>query len=260
MVVVVLAGLVAGCSGVDSNRQPSVPPDAVEKAASSPQVAVVVNASAPRDDLLGSAKCGGTLVGPSMVLTARHCIGDLNPAKLDVVIGVENICRTAEVRGERIRVSAVKTAQPDTLDAAVLVLSQPAKTPPLAVFTAPEKETGPYVAVGWGSTGRSPTSCHRQTVELTAGAHDACESGRKTAPRWASSTQFCGVPVAGADRNTCSGDSGGPVLHLDGDTATLFAMVNWGTGCGVRDVGFYTRLDNLRPWLAATEKLIAAQG
>ncbi|MFB6721194.1 trypsin-like serine protease [Kribbella sp. NPDC056345] len=219
----------------------------------------MVNASAPRNDLLGSAKCGGTLVGPSMVLTARHCIDDLDPARLDVVIGAENICRTAEVRGERIRVSAVRTAEPATLDAAVLVLSQPAKTPPLAAPTTPEKETGRYVAVGWGSTGRSPTSCHRQTVELTAGAHDACESGRKAAPRWASTTQFCGVPVTGADRNTCSGDSGGPVFHLDGNALTLFAMVSWGTGCDVSDTGFYTRLHDLQPWLTTTGKLIAAQ-
>jgi secreted trypsin-like serine protease len=249
MFVVVIVCLATGCSGAKSDRHPSVSPDVVQRAASSPQVAVVVNASAPRNDLLGSAKCGGTLVGSSMVLTARHCLDGVNAAKLDVVIGAENICRTAEVRGERIRVSAVKTAQPAALDAAVLVLSQPAKTPSLAAATTPEKETGRYVAVGWGSTGRSPTSCHRQTVELVAGARDACDSGRKAALRWASATQFCGVPIAGADRNTCSGDSGGPVFHLDGDVLTLFAMVSWGTGCGVSDVGFYTRLHDLQPWL-----------
>lgn len=246
---VIFLGVTPACAASSTPTQSRQPVGPAE-AGSAEQVTAIVNASAPVDDLLGSTRCGGALIAPRIVLTASHCLSGANPAKLDVIIGADNLCRTAAVSGERIGVAAIKPAAPASLDAAALILDRPARTPPLTLSTAPASATDRYFAVGWGSTGRSPQSCHRQTVELTQGPAEACETGRQAAPQWDSATLFCGVPVAGADRNTCSGDSGAPLLHVDDGRTTLFAIVSWGVGCEVDDVGFYTRVHNLRAWLS----------
>ncbi|MFE2066330.1 trypsin-like serine protease [Streptomyces sp. NPDC059467] len=54
--------------------------------------------------------------------------------------------------------------------------------------------------------------------------------------------QLCAVPTADAARNTCTGDSGSPVLVAH----TVWGLVAWGPGCRIDDVDVRVRGPALR--------------
>ncbi|MFD8723223.1 trypsin-like serine protease [Streptomyces sp. NPDC059629] len=57
-------------------------------------------------------------------------------------------------------------------------------------------------------------------------------------PAW----RLCAVPTADAPSNTCTGDSGSPVLVAH----TVWGLVAWGPGCRIDDVGVPVRGPALR--------------
>lgn len=60
---------------------------------------------------------------------------------------------------------------------------------------------------------------------------------------------FCAVPAAPGGADTCTGDSGGPVLWAEGgDAPALVGLVSWGRGCG-GPAGVYTRLSAFAGWI-----------
>jgi secreted trypsin-like serine protease len=60
-----------------------------------------------------------------------------------------------------------------------------------------------------------------------------------TAAGLAADRFFCVVPRDRGGQNTCSGDSGGPVLWLHSDGSTqLVGVTSAGKGCGADSVGF----------------------
>ncbi|MGX9889957.1 trypsin-like serine protease [Streptomyces sp. NPDC002276] len=62
-------------------------------------------------------------------------------------------------------------------------------------------------------------------------------------PAW----QLCAVPAPEATRNTCTGDSGSPVLAAN----RVWGLVAWGPSCRLDDVGVYVRVPALSTWVAA---------
>ncbi|MFE2432655.1 serine protease [Streptomyces sp. NPDC059373] len=244
-----LAGLLAG-------HADSVPAATGTAAPAAASVAALINASAPRDDLLGGQFCGGVLVAQRLVLTAAHCVTGRRTGSVDVVVGAENLCRNAPIEGQPLHVRSV-VLHPDidgaNVDAALLILDGKARATPVRIPTSTATDTpASGTAFGWGRDGYGGVQpCHRQAVPLRFIPSGRCAQAQRNLglvphPAW----QLCAIPASAATRNTCTGDSGGPVLGHN-LPATFIGLVSWGPSCRVDDVGVYVRPAALLPWVTA---------
>jgi secreted trypsin-like serine protease len=180
----------------------------------------------------GHLHCGGSVIGPTKVLTAGHCVDGFNLKNFQVIIGRPNL-RAAAV-GQTIRVSSGRVhpdfEQTGLHDVAVLNLAQPTGAPPIALAT-PEQSAAttapgtPLRVAGYGAM--SPFGVHfspllKSTIELVRTDRRCLKA--YTRDLYAPESMLCAL---GAKRkhggrfkihtSACSGDSGGPLVA---DTAT----------------------------------------
>lgn len=200
--------------------------------------------------------CGGSLVSPTKVLTAAHCLGQ----KFDILIGSQDL-KSGE--GRRVRVAS-SLAHPqyrskdDSYDLAILTLAEPVYDVTPVRFISTLEEEAQYMpddrkltVVGYGNTrsGGKPSSTLLQ-VKVPVVNRDTCNK----APMYARSigdTEFCAGYVEGG-KDSCQGDSGGPIFRR-GKTAAndvQVGIVSWGYGCAVANKpGVYDRLGVTGQWV-----------
>jgi len=193
-------------------------------------LAALINSSAPRNDVSGTQFCAGVLVSKHVVLTAAHCVRGRTPASIDVVVGANNLCSTGPITGQRLHVRSIRRSA--TLDAAELTIESAATATPARIA---KRATKFYEAWGWGKDsigGVAP--CMAMSKALSAVRAHACLPALTQVAASERARYLCAVPAA--QRNTCEGDSGGPVLSPDG---LLVAITIGGVGCGPHDPGTY---------------------
>lgn len=204
--------------------------------------------------------CTGTLIAPTVVMTAAHCVTPYVPThvRLNSVDGSQG--------GEYIAVASV-TPHPDylaneTSDIAVIQLQSPATTTPViiasdCIATQALYDGAPTKIVGFGATDPQASVYTEQMYEVQSIIHDAdCSedfvNGVQTGCD--SSLRFMdGELMAGGNGvDSCNGDSGGPLYVLGNDGIWYVAGVTsrgvlTGQDCG--NGGIYSRPDSWIPWL-----------
>ncbi len=132
-------------------------------------------------------------------------------------------------------------------DLAVLRLDSPVAAAPIALSTG-----GTYkqsTTAGWGIVGQGGIPDALRAVELPISTTRDCRKafGRQFDP----ATQVC---AGGDGRDSCSGDSGGPLLGVTADgLLEQIGIVSYGSNpCGQKGIpGSYTRVSAYARWLAS---------
>nr|WP_225448351.1 serine protease [Streptacidiphilus sp. P02-A3a] len=199
--------------------------------------------------------CGGTLVTPTKVVTAAHCLYDestMQPADrpdLRVIVGRTDLTSDdgAEVAVSQVWVDPDYSMRSNMWDVAVLTLAAP--QPGRAVLPlVPQGQSAPYRAgttatvFGWGDLrgdGDYATQLHSVQVPMIADGTCARDYPGGVDGVFQASTMVCAGEQATGGRDACQGDSGGPLVVA----GRLAGLVSWGTGCAeAGHPGVYTRV------------------
>ncbi|MFC1759043.1 trypsin-like serine protease [Planctomycetota bacterium] len=206
----------------------------------------------------GGHLCGGTLVDFDIVVTAAHCLDGTPISSLRAILGRKDLRTNV---GESISIAEAivhpgyrKLAFND--DIAMLRLSRPSGYEPVdivrsetASLAAPETIA---IALGWGALDDGiqpefPSKLHR--VDVPVVSNEVANRPLGYDGKVTDDMLAAGSP----GKDTCGGDSGGPLLVKDtGGEFYLAGITSFGSeeGCGQANLpGIYTRVSSYDRWL-----------
>ncbi len=207
----------------------------------------------------GQHFCGGSIVTPTWIVTAAHCLEDGAPQQ--VVAGISRLSQagTGQTRAVKRIVTYPGYTDPTTgKDAALIELTTPLTLDgvnvrairPVTARTA-QTVTAPGVMTtvsGWGATreGAQQLPDQLQSVQLPVVALQAAS----TAYQMTLTQDQLAAGITTGGKDSCQGDSGGPLVVMNGTEPMLAGIVSWGEGCARANFpGLYARVASFASWM-----------
>ena len=203
--------------------------------------------------------CGGSLIADDVVITAAHCVDTLEADEVQVAVGYLTLSSIASRdRQDVIEVIVHPEWDTDTNenDIALLILADGSENTDVdkvaLVDDTTDVNAGVDVrALGWGEleTSNYPDSLRTVDLDISASPGENCQSyGGAYDPV----SMLCATATSGANfKDTCYGDSGGPLFTTTGSGYRLVGLTSWGYECGLEDYpGIYTRVSTYLDWIS----------
>jgi secreted trypsin-like serine protease len=229
---------------------------AIAQAGAFPSLAYIV-------DFQGQAayQCTGTVVAPSLILTAGHCAESMQtgvpfgPSGYRVVIGAVDPLLPGEAVSTVLGVIVYPglSRKLDRGDAALLVLSTPTTAPPITLGTlafVKHLAGAPATIVGWGKTAYDQTALTEQLQSATTVVQGR-KWCRRNAPPFYPRSEICAVAPPSYTTGVCEGDSGGPLLATGpGGAPVEVGIADHVYGkCSTRQPSVFASVSSLASWI-----------
>lgn len=207
--------------------------------------------------------CGASIIHPSWLVTAAHCVQDdgktkfSQPGTWEAYLGLH---RQKQI-GSMVVQRDIKRIIPHPNyndytfdnDIALMELSKPVVyseyIKPICLPSSTHVfPTGHTVWItGWGATREGGfASSVLQKAQVRMIEHKVCD--KLMGGQLTSRMTCAGILSGGVD--ACQGDSGGPLSFPDGSRMFLAGVVSWGDGCARRNKpGIYSTVTKFRGWI-----------